>query len=223
MMTKAHFAGGWIHGDEPFAGKEHGLRGFIDGGEHGRGVTGRFLRGTPAHLAAGDIQSDDAGLGTADVKQHGVAHDQRRAGESEESLRSLELGASVQFPESLTGFQIPRVHHAVGSMGEDAAAGNGGHGSRAVVESEIIHVIGAISRTPDRLAGDGVQAVDDFLMVEPVKEDELVLGHGRPGKAGPDLRLPELLRTGGWPGGEGLALIGSITARAEKLRPIFGA
>ena len=115
------------------------------------------------------------------------------------------------------------MHHAVGAVGEDAAAGNGGHGSRAVVESEIIHVIGTISRTPDRLAGDGVQAVDDFLMVEPVKEDELALGHGRPGKAGPDLRLPELLRTGGWPGGEGLALIGSITARAEKLWPIFGA
>ena len=35
MMTKAHFAGGWIHGDEAFAGKENGLLRFIDGGSTG--------------------------------------------------------------------------------------------------------------------------------------------------------------------------------------------
>ena len=108
-------------------------------------------------------------------------------------------------------------------MGEDAAAGNGGHGPRAVVESEIIHVIGVITRAPNGLTVDGVEAIDDFLIVDSVKQDELAVGYRGTGKAGADSGLPELLWTGSRPGGQGFSLIGSIAAWAEKLRLILGA
>ena len=108
-------------------------------------------------------------------------------------------------------------------MGEDAAAGNGGHGSRAVVESEIIHVIGVISHTPNGLTVDGVEAIDDFFVVDSVKLDEFAVGYRRAGKPGADWGLPKLMRAGSRPGGQCFALIGPIAAWAEKLRPILGA
>ena len=179
------------------------------------------MGGGPAEFAGGGIERDDAGFGAADVDEDIFFADERRAGESEKAFAGAECFAAIDCPVEAASEGVSTFDDAVCAEGVHAAFVYGGHGARAVVEAELIHVGGIGNAFPNHRSAGGVHAFEDFLLVLAVEMVELAVGYGGAGKARADVLFPNLFRPIGGPFGEGFAVVSAIAARAEELRPIF--
>src|SRR5207249_10541829 len=105
----------------------------------------------------------------------------------------------------------------------DVAAAYERRGPRPFVEAEVVPISRWITELPHRTAGGRVQAGYDFLIIDPVEDDEPLAGHNRTTETGADSLTPN----DGWsafgPGLQKPGLHGDpIACRSEKLGPIRG-
>src|SRR5262249_41711418 len=90
--------------------------------------------------------------------------------------------------------------------------------------AEIVVVVGWRRRPPERLAGVGRQALDHFLGLEAVEQNQLAAGDGGAAEATANLALPELRGAAPPPGGANVRVGGdAVACRPEELRPVAAA
>ena len=110
---------------------------------------------------------------------------------------------------------------AVGPQREDFAVGDQGSRTRAVIEHEIVDVAGMVFGSPEFLARSGIDALDDFVVVDAVKKDGPITRNSRAAPARTGFFLPENFRPALGPRarqpGFGRR---AIAVRPEILRPI---
>src|SRR5439155_9031277 len=137
----------------------------IDGGGDRRGITGFVVRGLPAHLAGALFESDDTrSVGAADIQQHRIAFDERRADHAEETFGRPELGLGVDAPNLFAGLEVETMQLPFGAKGEDLALRDRRRCPRAFVETEVVAVTRGIIKAPEELAAAGLEAFDGFLV-----------------------------------------------------------
>src|SRR5439155_9583592 len=215
----------WIERGQAGASEEESVAQTFDGGGDWRGIAGFVVRGLPAHLPCALLESDDArALRAADVQQHGLAFDERRADHAEETFRCPELGLRVDAPNLFAGREVETVQQAFGAEGEDLSFRNRRRRPRAFVETKVVAVTGGIIKAPEQLAGAGIEAFDGFLVADSMEQNQAAAGNRRAAEALADFFPPDNWRTLFGPRFSQVgAGINAVACRAKKLRPIAGA
>jgi hypothetical protein len=93
-------------------------------------------------------------------------------------------------PKLLAGGQVPRSQVAIRAEREDTSIGDQRCRSRAVVEIEVVPVARSIRGLPRRLAGLCLQALDDLIVADAMKEDEPFASDRRAGPTCADIAFP---------------------------------
>ena len=92
----------------------------------------------------------------------------------------MEFRVCFHAPELVPGFKIQTVQDPFGAKGINTAPGNRRSTPRPFVESKIVPVICWIGKRPDLFPILGIEAFNNFLVLDPVEEDESSFSnHGR--------------------------------------------
>src|SRR6185295_3334733 len=92
----------------------------------------------------------------------------------------MELLVCLHTPKLLSCFEFKTVQGTFGPKCVNTALSNRRSSPRPFVESEIVPVIRRICELPDLLSISRIQTFDNFLVRDPVEEDESAFGnHGR--------------------------------------------
>ena len=192
-MLPVELAGLRIEADDALArdADEHTLPRLLD--HDRRGIRNRVVQGPPALLAGDLVERHDGGaVLAADVHDHQIAFDQRRAGDPPDwDLGAVFLPAIV-LPEQLAGSGLEAVQVAHRAQGVGPAFVDGDRAARPglVLDALVAAVIGV---GPHLLARAGVEALHAFLRVGPgdaVHDEHASLGDGRSAVAAADLGPP---------------------------------
>src|SRR5262249_15834680 len=114
-------------------------------------------------LAGALVEGHHGGPLAADVDQHALAVDQRRAGDAEGEVLGVELLERVHLPELPAGAGLEAGEDAGDAERADAVVADGWRGPRPGAEQGL-EVATRVGRPPERLAVLGVEG-DDFLLV----------------------------------------------------------
>ena len=167
---KKYFAGRRIQSDQPTSREKKGVTSAVERGGDRRRVAGFVFRGFPQQFAAGLVQGNDArAVRSANVQQHGVAFDQRRAGHAEEAFGRLEPALRVHVPNFFAAVEIQTAQGALCAEGEDLPAGDRRRGARAFVETEVIAITGGIIQSPKRFAVLRIEAFNKLFIIQPME------------------------------------------------------
>src|ERR1051326_1634965 len=99
-----------------FAGQKKSVALGVNCCGHGRGITCFVPARLPEDIASRSIKRNDAGTMLAtNIEQHSVAFTERRAGDSEEAIRSAKLRFGIDGPNLLASGKVPVVEHSLRS------------------------------------------------------------------------------------------------------------
>ena len=121
----------------------------------------------PKDVAGVLVESDNARVvGAADVQEHGVSFDERRADHAVPFFGDAEFLACIDSPDFCARVQIEAVEDALSSKCVSLCAVDSGSGSRSIIEMDAVAERAQIIEAPERLARLGVEALDDLLLLE---------------------------------------------------------
>src|SRR5438132_8678682 len=121
----------------------------------------------PEDVAGILVETDDAGVvGAANVEEHGVSVDERRADHPMPFFGHGEFVTGVDVPELCAGVQVEAMERALGPKCVDLSIGDSGSGARSIVEMDAVAESARISKAPEWLARFGVEALDDLFLLE---------------------------------------------------------
>ena len=143
-------SGGGIQPEQRGPREEHRKAAAADGRTDGRRVAGLVVGCRPQHLARGGVERHDAGALPADVGDQPAVLDQRRSRGAEEALGDAVACGRVLAPAFLPVGQAHGVQLALRAEGVDDAVGHHRHGARALVEPEVVAVVGGVGVAPLR-------------------------------------------------------------------------
>ncbi len=191
----------------------------------GGGVASLFGGLLPLRLAGLQREADKSGVlpRPADVHDDHLVHDDRGAAGSEVAFLRGELAVGLALPERGAAGEVVAGEDSLGSEGHDLVADDRGCAEGPVTAADLGAEGGAVGLFPEGLSGPGVEAFDDLIGVDAVKEDQAFSGDDGAGVAGADGALPD---DGGIarPFGEEL-FVGrrdAVAVGAEDLWPVSG-
>ena len=222
-VLKIDFAVGRIDHGQTGAREEHRATFALQLGHHRRRVTGLVIECFPEQFAGVFIERNDSSPRlAADVEQHCVPLDKRRAGHAEKPVRSAVRFLRVHFPNRFAGRKVGADHDALPAHRVNPVPDNRRRGARPGGAPVAGGEARGIVVFPKRFAGLGVEALDRVVSVDLVKQDGPALGHDDPAHPSTDVSFaPQHLRPIAWPGArQCLARINPIPVRPQILRPI---
>ncbi len=168
---------------------------------HDRRRISRSVAGPgPGLFAVGHVQRNQGpGIVSADVDNQPAVVNQRRHGRPVERRRVLELLGEFLPPLQLAGLGIPSRQDAADAEGEQPAVGDDRRalGPFAMSGGRRTDFVGSrIALAPNFLAVGLPQCADDFLVVLPREDEDLLAGDDGRRMAHPDLGRPFLLQLG---------------------------
>ena len=129
-----------------------------------RGVAGARRRASSSFLAGVLVEGDDRRALGADVDEHLVIDDDRRAGAAERQRGGAVHFRGIDLPEDLVGRGVEAGEDAGDAEGVDLAIDDARGAARAVAEGDF-RFDARIRRAPGRLAGGGVEDGEDLLVL----------------------------------------------------------
>ena len=127
--------------------------------------------------------------------------DDGRGADAEEAGRHRIIAVQPAVPDLSARFQVQTVQPTLGPERHHAPTLDGRRRTGAIAFAVGVVESGRIAEVPLLLAGDGIEAFNDFPVLKPMKQDEPIAGHDGSAETRANVTLPEPLRSAAWPGG----------------------
>src|SRR5262249_104025 len=120
---------------------------------------------------------------SAQVHNHGVTLDERRASQAKESFARAKLFLRINPPDLLAVLQIPAMQRPFRPKSINTPVRHRRGGAWPWLKAKIVLIRGGIFRLPKDFARFGVEALHHLVVVDAMKQNQLAAAYRRPAEA----------------------------------------